>query len=246
MSLLPCLPLTRLSSTLAASKLLAELDGVDVASYPPVAEALCNLLEWLIGPAYKTIDPMRKLLGPAAPAAAAAAKATAESLAEEGREPEPAPMDIEGEGSQEAAAEGSGGAASAAPTLEQPATPAAAVFASIPILRVLGLYLHWKPTLLVHTRTGPLTLVFDPRASAHSILLLAPRLLPQARMCRLLIAALPSADKQPKISDAVDLCIDVAILPALTVSSPNPGLVRKPRRPRTFTAPSRHSAWERR
>ena len=36
--------LLRLKDWRTASKLLAELDGVDVASYPPVAEALCVCL----------------------------------------------------------------------------------------------------------------------------------------------------------------------------------------------------------
>ena len=46
--------LLRLRDWRAARELMLELDGVDVAAYPAVAEALCDLLEWVTAPAYAT------------------------------------------------------------------------------------------------------------------------------------------------------------------------------------------------
>lgn len=48
-----------------------------------------------------------------------------------------------------------------------------------------------------------------------------------ARMCRLCRAALEAAPTDDRLSDAVDGCIDAALLPALTLSTPNPGLVHE-------------------
>ena len=94
--------------------------------------------------------------------------------------------------------------------LAQASTPTAAVYLMLPVLRRLGVHLHAAPLLL-------------------------------ARTCRLCIAALdeakaaaprdPAGAKSParatelsKLSAAIDACIDAAVLPALTVSGPNPGL----------------------
>ena len=99
-------------------------------------------------------------------------------------------MDVDGDGAL---------AASAQPSvtgLTPATTPTGAVFAAVPLLRMLGPYLHTEPLLI-------------------------------ARMCRLCVAAMAEKGTEQKVVDAIDACIDLSILPALTVSSANPGLVHE-------------------
>ena len=194
----------------AARQLIIELDGVDVAAYPPVAEALCELLDWLTEPAYRPIAPSTTLFSSSsapAPAVAAtesteaAAGASSGPVAEEAEDS----MDVDGDGAL---------AASAQPSvtgLTPATTPTGAVFAAVPLLRMLGPYLHTEPLLI-------------------------------ARMCRLCVAAMAEKGTEQKVVDAIDACIDLSILPALTVSSANPGLVHELWRlleKRPYTARSR-------
>ena len=142
-----------------AKRLMDELDGVDVAAYRPVGDALCGILDWVTAAAYASINPAAVLLGDSAPAAPAAPAADGRSLS-------------------------------------QAATPHAAVFAAVPLLQRIGVHLHHQPLLL-------------------------------ARMCRLCVSALDDAPSDARLSDAIDACVDGAILPALTLVSPNPGLVHE-------------------
>ena len=189
--------LLKLKEWRAAKLLMIELDSVDVAAYPPIAEALCGLLDWITAPAYAPLSPQATLFATAsalsAPAGAAAASDAAEAEA----------MDVEAAAVVTDAPPVDDGAAAAGvnSTSLQPATTAAgAVIAAVPLLQRLGPYLHTEPLLV-------------------------------ARMCRLCCAAFTSASAaEPpaqRVLDAIDMCIDAAILPALTVSSANPGLVHE-------------------
>ena len=179
----------------AARQLIIELDGVDVAAYPPVAEALCELLDWLTEPAYRPIAPSTTLFSSSA---APPPPWRRQSLPRLRQVPPQAllqrrrrdSMDVDGDGAL---------AASAQPSvtgLTPATTPTGAVFAAVPLLRMLGPYLHTEPLLI-------------------------------ARMCRLCVAAMAEKGTEQKVVDAIDACIDLSILPALTVSSANPGLVHE-------------------
>ena len=182
--------LLQLREWTAAKRLMEELEGVDVAAYGPVREALCGLLEWLVAPAYATIAPRSTFL-----VATAAPAPTAAPAAAPAAEPAAEPMEVDG-------------APASAPKatnrqLSQAMTPAAAVHAAAPLLQRLGCHLHHAPLLL-------------------------------AKMCRLCAAACSRlkfesslSPEDAQLDEAINACVDDAILPALALCSSNPGLVHE-------------------
>jgi len=172
-----------------AKRLMEVLDGVDVAAYDMVREALCGLLDWLTAAAYVPISPRKTFLlldatavsSSAAPVTSAARRGASELNPEvvisvHSAEAEPADsLDVH---------------------LAQATTPASAVFAAVPLLQRIGCHLHSAPLLM-------------------------------ARLCRLCTAALAAMPTDAKLAEAVDACVESSILPALTLSVPNPGLVHE-------------------
>lgn len=137
--------LLRLRDWRAARELMLELDGVDVAAYPAVAEALCDLLEWVTAPAYAPISPLATIAAGAVSTTAATSAASADAPPQEdAMEVESAPA-----ASETATAEAADPAATSTSGALKPATtPEAAIFAAVPILQRLGPHLHLRPTLL--------------------------------------------------------------------------------------------------
>jgi hypothetical protein len=223
-----------------AQELITLMEGVEAASYPPVAEALATLVEWVLAKAYKDISPAAILFPAARPAAAPSTG------------PPYTPPAV-----PTAAPAAALPTASDSPPLSQPSSPADALRCALPVLQQLGLYLHTRPLLYAQVcrlcaaalaaalaedgQDAPMPDADAPMpdapmtdakaANAPNAAPVSSVTIPSITVPSIAVASVSSVTASSvtvsSVSSLVETVAEWCLLPALAVSRANPGRVHE-------------------